>query len=221
MFTETQLENLIGLFAHKLKNPTHIMGLNLEIIRSQVDKLKNKEDFQKPLDTIHNELNRLNLIIQKFSEYMTPAGQTKKTTLVSELTALVRMDVESLAREQKITLKVEKPEKEVKFQINRDEVKRALVYLLTNAIEASPRSGEIAFRIKNDSKNVFFEIQDQGAGISNDESKKISNLFYSTKEGHLGMGLTLAIKLIEENGGKIRMKSSPENGTLVIVSFSI
>ncbi len=221
MFTDKQLENLIGLFAHKLKNPTHIMGLNLEIIRSQVQKLKNSEDFQKPLDTIHNELNRLNLIIQKFSEYMTPAGQGKKATPVSELIALVRMEVEPLAREHKITLKVEKPEKEVKFQFNIEELKRAWVYLLTNAIEASPRAGEVSFRIKSDTKNIIFEIQDQGNGISNEDSKKISSLFYSTKKGHLGVGLTLAIKLIEENGGKVRMKSSPENGTLVIVSFSI
>ncbi|MBN2091475.1 HAMP domain-containing histidine kinase [candidate division KSB1 bacterium] len=221
MFTDKQIENLIGLFAHKLKNPTHIMGLNLEIIRSQVQKLKNSEDFQKPMDTIHNELNRLNLIIQKFSEYMTPAGQGKKATPVSELTALLRMDVEPLTHEHKIILKIEKLDKDIKFQINSDEVKRALVYLLTNAIEASQRSGEVVLRTKNDSKNIFFEIQDQGTGISNDESKKISNLFYSTKKGHLGVGLTLAIKLIEENGGKVRMKSSPENGTLVIVSFSI
>lgn len=221
MFTDKQIDNLIGLFAHKLKNPTHIMGLNLEIIRSQVQKLKNSDDFQKPLDTIHNELNRLNLIIQKFSEYMTPAGQEKKAASVSELAALIRMDVEPFARENKIAFKVEKPEKELKIPVNGDEVKRALVYLLSNAIEASPKNGEVALRIKNDTKSIVFEIQDQGGGISNEESKKISNLFYSTKKGHLGVGLTLAIKLIEENGGKIRMKSSPDNGTLVMVSFSI
>lgn len=221
MFTEKQLENLIGLFAHKLKNPAHIIGLNLEIIRSQVQKLKNSEDFQKPLDTIHNELNRLNLIIQKFSEYMTPAGQGKKITSVTELIPLIRMDIEPLAREHKIELKVEKSEKDFKFQINSEEVKKALVYLLTNAIEATSQGGEVILRIKNDTKSVFFEIQDQGAGISNEESKKISNLFYSTKKGHLGVGLTLAIKLIEENGGKVRMKTFPERGTLIIVSFSI
>jgi two-component system sporulation sensor kinase B len=221
MYTEKQLVNLIELLAHKLKNPTHIIGLNLEIIQSQVQKLKNNEDFQKPLDTIHKELNRLNLIIQKFSEYMIPAGQANKTTQTSELLALVRMDIEPVAREQKIIFKIEKPEKDLKLKINSDEVKRALVYLLSNAIEASPRSGEVILRIKNDAKNIYFEIQDQGGGISNEESKKISNLFYSTKKGHLGVGLTLAIKLLEENGGKVRMKSSPENGTLVIVSFSI
>jgi|GEM_PF-2053740 len=222
MFSEKQLLTLIELLAHKVKNPTHAMGLNLEVLRSKLtrSKLPDVAEYQRPLDLVSRELKRLNLIIQRFVEYMTPAGENRKKFNIKNLLAVLRANLEPYAQTNQVNLEFLAPDESLQINVNQDEIRTALEHLVTNAIEASTSNQTVTITVSRQAAENVIKITDTGTGISTDEGQKILGLCYTTKQDHVGMGLPLAKKLIEENGGKIRMRTAAKKGTEVFVSFA-
>jgi nitrogen-specific signal transduction histidine kinase len=60
-----------------------------------------------------------------------------------------------------------------------------------------------------------FKIIDSGAGIAGHMQEHVFSHFYTDKTGHIGMGLTFARRIIEEQGGTMTIESQPGNGTTV------
>ncbi|OAG27214.1 ATP-binding protein [Thermodesulfatator autotrophicus] len=84
----------------------------------------------------------------------------------------------------------------------------ALKEILKNALEAHflcSHEGAVSLNIFKHHQKVFFEVCDQGRGLKPDILPFIFNPFFTTKPGHLGMGLTLASHIVEELGGRIEI----------------
>jgi two-component system NtrC family sensor kinase len=83
--------------------------------------------------------------------------------------------------------------------------------------------GEIKIYFDYSSDSVFLYIQDNGAGISNENQKFVFEPFYTTKVVGAGTGLGLSISenIIEQHNGSISMKSSIAEGTTVKLTFPI
>lgn len=215
------LINVLELIAHKIQNPLHSMGLNLEALKLRASKSsQNKpETLLRHIDIIQKEQERLKNIIHAGIEYLKPGGQMKRRIQVDRLIAEIRVFTTPYASEKKIDLLFEMDGKLSPFKANADEIQQALVYLIQNAIEAVSKNGTVKVVVHEKKQELFFEIHDNGIGVSKDDAKKILNLYYTTKQGHVGMGLPLAKKYIEENRGKITMQSKASKGTIVMVSF--
>jgi signal transduction histidine kinase len=66
---------------------------------------------------------------------------------------------------------------------------------------------------------VRLEIADTGPGIGEEESKKIFEPFYTTKEQGLGLGMPYAKKIIEQHDGTISLNSRPGEGTTISITL--
>ena len=64
---------------------------------------------------------------------------------------------------------------------------------------------------------MFIEITDNGEGISEENLKKISTSFFTTKENGTGLGLNICYKIIKEHKGKIEVQSKLGEGTTFLV----
>ena len=75
--------------------------------------------------------------------------------------------------------------------------------------------------IKTKEKEKSFEIviQDSGSGMDKKNLSKIFDPFYTTKEKHAGLGLSIAQGILENHKGKIRIKSRAGFGTEVVVEL--
>jgi len=221
MLNENEILNFLELVAHKIKNPLHSMGLNLEALRVKVKKSpQNKsETLLKHIDIIQKEQQQLHKIIQAGIDYLRPGGQGRRPIRLDTLLAKVRQLTMPYAVERQIQLSFEIDSKCSSFKANPDEIQKALAYLIQNAIEASPKNGPVKVVVHDDQQELLFEIHDKGVGIIKNDAQRIANLYYTTKPGHLGMGLPLAKKFITENEGKIKMQSTAGRGTVVIISF--
>jgi hypothetical protein len=103
----------------------------------------------------------------------------------------------------------------------KDEIKQVIYNLITNAIEAVKRNGEIKVKThtENGNEDIILEIEDSGVGIAKENIDKIFEPFYSSKKAGLGIGLYQVKKIIEGYGGEIKAESRINEGTKFKIRF--
>ncbi len=91
------------------------------------------------------------------------------------------------------------------------ELHQIIHILLTNALEAiqGMEGAEIVLESAKEGEGLGVRVQDNGPGLTTEAAAHLYEPFYSTREGHLGLGLYLAKKLITRCGGEISSDSSP------------
>ena len=85
--------------------------------------------------------------------------------------------------------------------------------------ERGQKKGIIRVETKQNSDSTVVTITDNGIGIQPERRKKVFSPFYTTREGALGMGLTITQHLVEKYGGTILINSMPNQGTAVRVTL--
>jgi len=106
------------------------------------------------------------------------------------------------------------------------EFQQVILNLVTNAIDAAPKNGvrlsvRPGFSAGQNRETVEIEVQDSGNGIRPEDSPRIFDAFFTTKEPGSGTGLGLYIvkRIIDERGGTIDVRSIPGEGTTFRLSF--
>jgi signal transduction histidine kinase len=69
-------------------------------------------------------------------------------------------------------------------------------------------------QVLEDNRWIQLSIQDTGVGIPPEDMNKLFDPFFSTKEGGVGLGLSIAHRILDQHRGKIQAQSTPGRGTL-------
>ncbi|RLB15451.1 MAG: hypothetical protein DRG63_06870 [Deltaproteobacteria bacterium] len=105
---------------------------------------------------------------------------------------------------------------------NPDQIKDAIAFIITNAIEAIPMDGSVFVTAEESGGLAYLFIQDNGTGISPENMERILDPFFTTKnDNHLGVGFTIADAIIKRHGGRIEVMSTLGQGTTVSVQLPI
>jgi len=105
------------------------------------------------------------------------------------------------------------------FEVDAGYVHSALINILENAVDACTRekaqkSHKVIFGVRQDSKNIIFDVFDNGIGMDRETREKIFTPFFSSKrEKGTGLGLFISNKIIEQHGGRIEVQSTVGEGT--------
>ncbi len=106
--------------------------------------------------------------------------------------------------------------------INGDDFKEMLTNLIFNAVDAMPQGGHIHLSVKQEEEKIVLAIQDNGVGLSKEETAHIFDPYFTTKgRGHAGLGLSIAKRFIERHGGSIRVESIKGAGSTFKVEFPL
>ena len=105
-------------------------------------------------------------------------------------------------------------------RVSRFPVKRVILNLVFNAIDATPHGGTISLHSQSDENAISFSIHDTGIGITPEDRVRIFDPFFSTKgPGHSGLGLAASQGIVKQYGGEIDLTSVPGRGTTVTVNL--
>jgi signal transduction histidine kinase len=97
---------------------------------------------------------------------------------------------------------------------DRERLERVVGHLIQNAIEATPRTGEVVIRVGTGEGQVWVEITDTGAGMSEQFIReRLFKPFESTKSAGMGIGVFESREYINELGGTVEVTSAPTRGT--------
>ena len=230
-------------------NISHEFRTPLTLILSPLDKLLSRETNQdKPLyQTMQRNAKRLlDLVNQLLDLSKLEAGnmrlENKPASIITFLKTIV-LTFTSLAESKQIQFQLKYQTEDPVLYFDSDKLEKIVTNLLSNAFKFTPRGGEItvsASLLKGDhtppnvkkagraSTSILeLKVEDNGAGISNDQLKKIFERFYQTDttptrehEGS-GIGLALVRELVDLHGGEIAVESQPGVGACFTVRLPL
>jgi signal transduction histidine kinase/putative methionine-R-sulfoxide reductase with GAF domain len=206
------LGQLAAGIAHEIRNP--LTSINI-LIHSLRDKPSDEERHQEDLRVIEEEIHRINEIVDQFLRFAKPAPpllqESDVLSLFEETLHLLKPQVEK----QRISVQKEFPSLPPAV-LDREQMKQVILNLLLNALQAMPGGGllRLSGQVLEDNRWIQLSIQDTGVGIPPEDMNKLFDPFFSTKEGGVGLGLSIAHRIIDQHRGKIQMESTPGKGTL-------
>jgi signal transduction histidine kinase len=104
-------------------------------------------------------------------------------------------------------------------------IRRVLVNLIMNALEAMDETGEeakalgITSYVKND--HVLVRVSDSGPGVPLRLRKTVFDPFFTTKDGGMGIGLAISFRIIHDHGGLLYVTESPWGGAEFVIEFPL
>jgi signal transduction histidine kinase len=210
------LESIGSKVAHELKNPLSAIKGLVQLLKRGASDDKSRER----LGVICSEVSRMEGILRDYLSFSRPLEDLKRQPV--DLDALaddVCSVLEARAEVAGITLRRTGGSARVLGDPRR--LKEALLNLASNALEATPRLGEVEIAIDGGAgdDDPRIEIRDSGKGMSAEDLARIGTPFFTTREGGTGLGVVLARAVIAQHGGAVTYASDLGRGTRVTVQL--
>ena len=208
-----RLGTLISGIAHQLRSPLHGMNLRLELLNND-----GGEDKQRHILRLRQELERLDQSVEALLRFMRPEELKAKA-----------FDINQLLRELSLAAHIGSVSLELQLDAvipmvygDRAMLSEALGNIVTNALQAMPEGGLLTMRsVRLNGQYVEVQIIDTGVGIEKEKLAQIFDLYFTTKPQGNGLGLSLALRGIELNHGKIEIESKVGVGTTCRIQLPV
>lgn len=218
--------DFIATLSHELRNPLAPILSSLEIMRT-----KGGGDTTALVETAYENVLRMTRLLddlldvarisrKKFSLQM---SDTQLKNILTHAASMAR----PLIEKRHHTLVIEEPIADVQLHADPLRIEQVLVNLLNNAAKYTPDGGTIKVAVRTDRDFAEIRIRDNGIGIPRDELQRIFEPFRQAgnradSDSGLGIGLSLAKRLVELHGGTIKAESAgPGRGSEFIVRIPI
>jgi signal transduction histidine kinase len=98
--------------------------------------------------------------------------------------------------------------------IDGEQMRRVLINLLDNAIDATQPPGEVRVHVQANNGSLEIDVADTGAGIPPEAQEKLFLPHFSTKGRGTGLGLSIVYRIVNEHHGTIRVENNQPQGTI-------
>jgi two-component system nitrogen regulation sensor histidine kinase NtrY len=210
--------------AHEVKNPLTPIQLSAQRLRKKyLDKLDDEARvvFDKCTDTIISQSKELKHLVDEFSNFArmpTPRLRpTRLDDLADDVLAFYR------AGHPRVKFKLDAQQGLPDALLDSDQIKRALINLLDNAVASMPDSGEINIQItyNTDVNEICLSVSDTGPGIPPEDLPRLFEPYFSKRKGGTGLGLAIVNSIVADHNGRILVENNIPNGARFILIFPI
>jgi signal transduction histidine kinase len=207
---DERMQIMLAGIAHEVRNPLGGMELYAGLLRDELAGDPPKLDHVR---RIERELAHLKTVVGDFLEYARRPKPELVSRDVAELLAEVREL--SLAAARARSVAVELSAEPARAACDSGQLRRALLNLAHNAVQACPAdgSGKVRLGCARARGEVVVTVADTGPGIEPDALDKIWTPFYTTKQSGTGLGLAFVRDIARDHGARLGVDSAPGRGT--------
>ena len=207
--------------AHEIKNPLTPIQLSAERLRRKLGGVEPAlhDLVQECTSTIIGEVESLKGLVDEFSQFARmPAPRAVPTDLHAFLNATLSL-YDGLFTDVEFQKQYDPGVSQVR--VDPEQMKRVVINLIDNAIEAMGRQGTIVIETAREVPNSLIRIviADTGPGIPPAERDKLFLPYYSTKGRGSGLGLAIVRRIVAEHGGNIDVTDNLPTGTRFIIEL--
>jgi signal transduction histidine kinase len=208
------LEALGAKVAHELKNPLAAVKSLIQLEQNQA----NNERSQRRFEVITREVSRMESILRDYLSFSRPLEDLK---LAEVDLAVVADNVIAVfeGRAAAAGVQLSRTGGSVPLLADGRRLKEALLNLVANALDATPRAGTIEVAVEPFDEGGRLIVRDTGVGMSAATVERIGTPFFTTREQGTGLGVVLARAVVTQHGGTIEFESRPGGGTTVTMTL--
>lgn len=218
--SEQLKSDMIAMVAHDLRNPLNTVINATTLLKRLRETMP--DNVQKVVQTIEQSANQMRSLIEELltlerleSGVKLGEDAINLGNVIDDAVARVRSDARAKSQQVDIVL----PEEPVIVRGEFAHFRQAIVNLISNAVKYTPMQGRIAIKLEVYSERAFFDVTDNGYGISPERQKRLFQRFYRAHQPgteHIqgtGLGLSLVKAIIERANGEVWFKSEPSKGS--------
>jgi two-component system, NtrC family, nitrogen regulation sensor histidine kinase NtrY len=210
--------------AHEVKNPLTPIQLSAQRLKKRYGQKLAAEDgrvFEECTDMIIDQVEGLKRLVNAFSGYArmpTPQLATNNLRQILEESVSLYRDTQK-GVQILFNDAVEIPP----FQFDKEQMKRAMINLLDNAIDAIKEEGVVEVGLTYDRERgvVQIEVADDGQGIPQEHKARVFEPYFSTKKHGTGLGLSIVSDIISDHDGSVRVQPREPRGTRFIIELPV
>jgi len=209
--------------AHEIKNPLTPIQLSAQRLRRRFARAGGDEErlVTECTETIIHEVDGLKRLVDEFSRFARMPAFVPKPTDIRPLVD----GVATLYRESHPALRI--TTRHVSdlplVAVDPDHLKRAVLNLVDNAVEALGGSGEVLVETEHlaEAGRIRIIVADSGPGIAPEDRDKLFTPYFSTKVTGMGLGLPIVSEIVDEHGGSIRVEDNLPTGTRFVIELPV
>tara|TARA_B100000787_G_scaffold85258_1_gene62867 strand:+ start:2380 stop:3522 length:1143 start_codon:yes stop_codon:yes gene_type:complete len=202
------------LWTGMAKETAHQIGTPLTSLMGWVEILKNKNIDPNYITEINKDIDRLNIISERFNKI-----GSKPVLKKYNLSSLTKESLDYLQTRlsSKVKIEFKSTDTNLNCLINEQLYSWTIENIIKNSVDAIKGDGNIIVSIVEQKTTLEVSVTDNGSGINKNEFKKIFNPGYTSKKRGWGLGLSLSKRIIEDyHNGKIFVKYSEKNVKTII-----
>ncbi len=210
--------------AHEVKNPLTPIQLSAQRLKKKYGEKLGKGEagiFRECTDMIIKQVDELKGLVNEFSKF---ARMPAANPAPADIREIIRESL-SLFKEahKNVSLVFNDSEGVPVFNLDREQMKRVMINLLDNAIEAMNGEGEVVIDLAYDAvlQMVKIEVADNGRGISPENKSRMFEPYFSTKKQGTGLGLAIVNTIITDHNGFVRVQDNRPKGTRFIIELPV
>ncbi|MFQ5597074.1 MAG: sensor histidine kinase [Nitrospiria bacterium] len=168
------------------------------------------------------EGDRLAASIRELQFYSGTSGGTYTSIPFNELLRSTLRSLEKKLKQNEINITLDLKEPTPKIDADEAQLRQVFTSLVENALEAMSKGGKLTISsLVTEENRLEIQIIDTGIGIPEDEIKNVFKPFFTSKRKGVGVGLSLAKRILEHHNGKIRLTSHLGSGTTIRIELPL
>jgi nitrogen fixation/metabolism regulation signal transduction histidine kinase len=205
--------------AHEIKNPLTPIRLSAERIakRLRAGGPELPATIERGTQVILEEVDFLKSLVDEFSRFARLPETRPEPTNLEELAASAVRLFEGA--QEGVRIRLDSRLARSRVLLDPDQIKRALINLIDNAIEACGPSGEITVRLAGGENGVTIEVADTGRGVPPRDRDKLFLPDFTTKGRGTGLGLAIVQRIVSDHNGTIRVEENRPQGARFIIEL--
>lgn len=211
--------------AHEIRNPLSSIKTSAEMLEEHARQRESASAREiELLEVLSEETNRLNRILTEFLRFARVEVQQEEhgpvecdvADVLSSTISFLELDL----LDKHIEVAFDAPSLDRRAAISEDHLRQVLLNLILNSTDAMPSGGEIAIALADETPDeITLSIEDSGHGIPESASNSVFDPFYSTKQGGVGLGLSIVARLVEACGGRVTLDHEFSSGARFLVTL--
>ncbi len=206
-----------AVLTHEMRNPMASIKLALSALNNS-ENLNQRE--QKRVSMVLSEIDRLDQLLSDTLDYVRPVKLSEQALDLDELLDQVLQTQHDALQQKSIRLTQQRCPECSRLPMDRQQMHQALLNLVKNAIEASPKRGHIELGLQQHQEEIILQLCNDGGPLDQQTLQQAFTPFYSTKPKGTGLGLGLVKRVVEEHGGSVAIHNAKNNQVCVRLQFN-
>ncbi|MGH7805033.1 MAG: two-component system sensor histidine kinase NtrB [Candidatus Binatia bacterium] len=208
------LGRLSAGLAHELRNPLNTLNVLTFAMRERSEV---NASSRADLDVIHSEIQRMNLLLDQFLDFARPRRPRFERHRVEEIVVETVTLVAPEAGKRTIELETRLSPSTPHVWADGDQLKQVFLNLALNALQAMPEGGRLVVESAVTQGGVVVRFRDTGIGIPDEIRDRLFEPFCTSRTGGTGLGLAVALRIVDAHSGDLSVESEPGRGTTASV----